>query len=323
MKLKTKIARVSILALSFCLLFVGVFVLSSHEVKASSIPIELVQYEIIDSDYFDDLPYLTSSNPYDLKHWTFGYYYYNGGVCYFLVLTPSYTNVNHSPCIIYMTYTDIVFVGDELVDNEYYEVSSSILSDSCDTIIDICVDSGFIQSAPTYYILQNNFYSYCCTGYYHNSTLQVYADNVETQPEYMSRFGVLNTAYYQQSFYTHILDHVSSMLSNDGATYDVSAYQNGVKYGKQVQQETVNSLNGVIAEKNEIIEDLREQLLNADTNFADFRNLLSAIFMFPVHFFTEGLNVNIFGINLGDFLLGLFMIVILMTVFKFLLGRRF
>lgn len=311
------------MALSFCLLFVGFFVLSSHKVKANSIPIELVQYEIVDSDYFDDLPYLTSFTSYDLKRWTFGYYYYNGGVCYFLVLTPSYTNVNQAPCIIYMTNTDMVSLDEELVDNEYYEVDSSILSDSCDTIIDICVDSGFIQSPVSYYILQNNFYSYCCTGYYHNSTLQVYANNVETQPEYMSRFGVLNTAYYQQSFYQHILDHVSSLLSNDGATYDVSAYQNGVKYGIQVQQETINSLNGVIAEKNETIEDLREQLLNADTNFADFRKLLSAIFMFPIQFFTVGLDVDIFGINIGDFLLGLFMIVILLTIFKFLLGRRF
>lgn len=74
MKLKTKIVRVSILALSFCLMFLGAFVLSSHKVKANSIPIELLQYEIIDSDYFEDLPYLTSSSPYDLRHWTFGYY---------------------------------------------------------------------------------------------------------------------------------------------------------------------------------------------------------------------------------------------------------
>lgn len=330
MKLKTKIARVSILALSFCLMFLCVVCLSTHKVKADSIPMELLQYEIVDSSSIEDLPYLNPGYPiyssYPYKRWLFGYFYYNGGVCYFLVLTPGYSQSHSStPCTIYMTNTDLNALNDELVDQEYYELDSEILSDSCDSILDICVDSGFLHSVFTtdYYILQNNFYGFCCTGYYHNDILQVYANNVETQPEFFRKFGPLNTAYYQEVFYSHILDHVQTLISNDGASYDVTSYQRGVQYGKQSLEETVRQKDSVIQSKNEIIADLQEQLISGDSNFADFRNLLSAIFMFPIQFFTVGLDVDLFGINIGDFLLGLFMIVILLTIFKFLLGRRF
>lgn len=76
------------------------------------------------------------------------------------------------------------------------------------------------------------------------------------------------------------------------------------------------------------IKDLQTQLANAQAtinsggNWANLKNLLTLIFLFPIRFFKEGMDVNLFGVNIGGFILGVFLIGITLAIIGFILGRR-
>lgn len=75
-------------------------------------------------------------------------------------------------------------------------------------------------------------------------------------------------------------------------------------------QDTINYLNSEIERLNGLIND-------SNPNWASFKNLLSTIFMFPINFFKEGFGVEIWGVNIGYFIIGLFMIFITLTIIAF------
>lgn len=134
----------------------------------------------------------------------------------------------------------------------------------------------------------------------------------------------LNTFYKYIMAQTRSEAYASALTDNKETIYN-EGYDNGVR-------DTADSANQQMAlakiTYQTQIADLEAQLRNAQATieaggtWANLKNLLSLIFLFPLRFFKEGMDVNIFGINIGGFILGIFMIGLTLTIIGIILGRR-
>lgn len=135
------------------------------------------------------------------------------------------------------------------------------------------------------------------------------------------------------------LDKLTTDLYNQGYSIAVSdnsqgnvngAWQQGYDTASSdILQSYTDSLNSIqslynqnLQEKQEEINSLREQLNSQDVQWGSFQSLLATIFLFPIKFFKEGMNVDLFGVNVGGLIIGLALIGIMVAVVGLILGKR-
>lgn len=80
--------------------------------------------------------------------------------------------------------------------------------------------------------------------------------------------------------------------------------------------------NDTIASKDAEIASLREQINSGTTSWGSFQSLLATIFLFPIKFFKEGFNVELFGVNIGGLIIGIGLIGITIALLGVILGKR-
>lgn len=292
----------------FCCLLLMIISLtlfsSSKKVNAQAIPDEYLTYEVISNYHFDDLPYAVNVPFWYLNRETFGYYLYNGERIFWLVI---YSDTEITPMIFYSNLFDTVGLSDEIEDGEYYYYNAPKLTQCCDTVNQILYDNGFSLSLNRTYFAQLNFYDCLCCGTTNNNAWHVYLPDVDWNYYYPNYFGVLNNAYYQGKFYNYMSNYLDNLIDSTVEDAKSSSYQNGVRFGKDSRQAEVDSL---IASR-DYWRDLYE---SGNTNWAQFKNLLALIFTFPIRLFKEGFGVEIWGINIGYFILGIFLIALTLSI---------
>ena len=102
---------------------------------------------------------------------------------------------------------------------------------------------------------------------------------------------------------------------NDQYQIDYDNFNNQIKVINDNHQIIVDDLTQQIADLNEQLDD------NGAVNLK-LRTFLSYLFTFPIQFFKEGFNVDLFGVNIGGLIVGLMMFGITFTLLGVLLGKR-
>ena len=149
---------------------------------------------------------------------------------------------------------------------------------------------------------------------YDESTLTytiIGASEINTYYEYY-------TADTRSNAYASALTDNKEQIFNEGVAKGIRDTLDKAEYDKQQAAFTYMQQ----------IYDLQQQLRNAQNtinnggNWANLKNLLSLIFIFPIRFIKEGMDVDLFGVNVGGFLLGVLMIGITLAIVGLILGRR-
>lgn len=136
--------------------------------------------------------------------------------------------------------------------------------------------------------------------------------------EYLKNLSLINVYYNYVIYNYHSLGYTSGINQTDvneaynngynaGIVDKQSAIDNAIAQNNQNHQVQIDSLNSEI-------ERLKGLLNEESPSWANFKNLLSTIFMFPINFFKEAFGVDIWGINIGYFIIGIFMIAITITL---------
>lgn len=275
---------------------------------------------ILSSRGFDDLPdteYATNSMV--LNRVSFGYINTGDSYVFYEALTSTSTRY----VILYISKSFYNGDSGEITDDKIYTVNSGELISYQDLIIDKLHDYGYSAYVGSQSMIYTQFNYLDYINYRYGNGVYTYLPSVEDSPLYYSSFGEVNTMIYQFDFYSNILAYYYNITEGD-------SYQYAFNLGSQTQYEsdllTINSLNEEIDTKNALINDLYGELNSPEnTDFTNLTALLSNISTYPIKFFKEGLNVEVWGINVGSVILGVFMLSISLTVIGFIAtvtGRR-
>lgn len=82
-----------------------------------------------------------------------------------------------------------------------------------------------------------------------------------------------------------------------------------------------NQYNAGLQAKQDQIDTLQDLVDGNTTPWGSFKSLLGFIMTFPIQFFKEGLDVDIFGVNVGGLIVGVGILLVLLTIIGFIFGR--
>ena len=195
-----------------------------------------------------------------------------------------------------------------LVNDDYVDVVSDFTADSNVLLLDNDVEyaSTSIESYELYYVTN--------TGSL-DSLVFTHASKVYTY----------NNWYVNNQIYSYYNEAYSNALN---ATYS-EAYNQGFIEGQRNSDLATESAlynqkiayESIIANKDILITDLQEQLASEDFSFGSFKELLGAIILLPVRFFKEGLDVELFGVNVGSLIVSIGILSIVITIVFFIIGK--
>lgn len=268
---------------------------------------------IISSSSFDDLPDTeNTNNPWLLNRVTFGSILYNGRPVFYNVLTGS---LRYSVFFVSNCYLDTS--QDYTIDDDQFFVILSDLDILQRAVLSQLKSLGYIDydmTVSNYHVYTNLNYQDCIICRESNMTNRVITDGYDTYVyEYYDALGPINTAFYQSDLMNNIINFYDP--DNLGLSSYQSAYKQGYDTGVAMGSQDSKYYQSLYESAQLTIDELHEQL-NDPTNFDNltFYNLLSNISMYPVNFFKEGLDVEIFGVNVGNVMLGVFMITLTISL---------
>lgn len=155
----------------------------------------------------------------------------------------------------------------------------------------------------------------------------VYLIKYDSQGGIIQRYALLddfiadsNGYYYENGYSASVTDTPNQSYDNG---YNIG-YEEGLLVGIETQNSIISDKNSTIAQQQETINDLTEALQESDKGFkfATFGQLMSAIVSYPIQFFKEGLNVEVFGINVGAFIVAIVLISVTIGVIGIVLHGR-
>jgi len=252
----------------------------------------------------------------------------------------------------------IVIVMIMLMSIIYYVPSAKVNADGGETTcLAVAQYSSHVNTWTIYAVYNEN-----TQRFYFNETPSVLTDyNEDSDTYYYGQLVLMTYQPYTSSLIqvdsvTNDLSQVNTILTdlydvryNDGYTAGVnatysSAYEQGYNQGYDGGYKDGDD-HGIVTGRSEYAvgttkynaifqagEDVGEErgysigyqkaINDGVTGGSAFYNMLKNIATYPVRIFSEGLDVEIFGVNVGGFLLGVAMIFIVVTIIKLVLGGR-
>lgn len=278
---------------------------------------------MLDNGSIEDLPDENTTNTWNINKWIYCSFNYNGNNQYLLNYYSTTTNYNILYCTEKFTNESLI----ELEDDSYYDIYNDdlmILLKAIKEQIDLIEVTN--RNQQIYYI---NYNYYNSIGYYQNGfnkPLLVDTTYEDYYSNYITNYGILNSIYQQYNLYQKTLSYYEMQIQNNQVNYN------------EVYQEVNNYYNDLLNNVNEQWQtELNEQVLQwynegyqagiiygqthpNDTINYDLTYMFKVISLYPINFFTEGLNVQLFGINIGDLILGIFMIALLIIIIRMILS---
>lgn len=118
--------------------------------------------------------------------------------------------------------------------------------------------------------------------------------------------------YWDLSFeeYSYSLSHYNDALN------DVN-----IQYQNQIQA-IISDYGNQLAAKDSIISQLTTSLNSNKPSWGNFTGLLGTIFLYPIRFFKEGFDLQLFGVNVGHLIVGIGMLGITIAIIGIILHGR-
>lgn len=241
----------------------------------------------------------------------------------------SYYNASEIP-VNYLTYQAVVKIESVYLINGVYEGHCEIMFKIEDNNLINYNDSMY----PDFYcdeadLLSGPYETYGATELKRRKWYLIQYSNNQNLNE-ITQFTIIKASEIN-TFYQYWINENYNLGYSAGANdTEQEIYENG--YNNGLQQATQNYLRGLNEQKAQYeatiqaqqqqINELTDTINSGRTPWGSFKSLLGTIFLFPIRFFKEGLNVEIFGVNVGGLMLGIGMIGIILAILGIILGRR-
>lgn len=278
---------------------------------------------ILDNGNIEELPDEETQNIWNINKYVYATYDYKGTKQYLLNYYSTTTNYN-------IFYTTNKFTNESYleIEDDAYSVLldndlTKLLNDLNTTIKQIDPN---ISNLPRYYI---NFDFHNMIAYYDKNIdnyVKLYVEDYEQYyTNYINNYGILNSIYQQNNLYQYIINYYENIIEIDGNTY-----QKGIEESSNYYKEQIQELNTIW--ENKLQENQENYYENGfedgrvyerehpqDTINYDLKYLFGVVSLYPINFFTNGMNVNLFGINLGNLILGIFMIALIIIIIRMII----
>lgn len=123
--------------------------------------------------------------------------------------------------------------------------------------------------------------------------------------------------------YTNGYDIGLSSTTSDAYSQGYSSgYTSGYNSGSSELNSQKNYYEGVIDSQNQDIQYYQNIINSGSSPWGSFTSLLGTIFLFPIRFFKEGFDVDLFGVNLGGFIVGVGILAISFLILGVIFGGK-